>query len=501
MKFIRRLQRLGMPLACSAFLLAMGQPALAAGTTMKPMLRLGPQEQLADVAAGLDAPGYGLRTCQVGRSVGACYDPYQMRKAYQLDGFIARGYDGAGQTIVIVDAFQHPNLAAQVATFNSYYGLPPTQLTQVAPDGLTSFDPNDPVQVGWAEEISLDVEWAHAMAPGAKIVLVLAKTSADTDILSAIKYAVDYNLGNVISMSFGSNETCVDTATHAAYHQVFADATRKNITLFASSADQGAAQPSCDGNSWAKAVSSPAVDPLVTAVGGTELHAAGYCLTALGCDPSTNPAPGAYQSEIVWNEGPKYGDYAANFGNTGATGGGYSTIFDAPPYQQSVLRNVKQRAVPDVAYNAAVLHGVLTYLEIPGLPAGWYRFGGTSAGAPQWAALTAIANERAGRPLGFINAAVYQIGRNPNLYGSLFHDVTSGSNSAIEFDATNDALDITGYSAAAGWDAVTGLGSPAPGSLPDLLGRYTSAGDSAEAMNAVPRPNVHALQGNRYKPH
>ncbi|WP_427914093.1 S53 family peptidase [Ramlibacter sp. MMS24-I3-19] len=289
-----------------------------------------------------------------------------MRKAYELDGFIERGYDGAGQTIVIVDAFQHPNLHAQMDSFDSYYGLPAVQLSQVAPDGLTPFDPADPVMVGWAEEISLDVEWAHAMAPGAKIVLVLAKTSADSDMLSAIRYAVDNNLGNVISMSFGANENCVDAATHRAYHQVFAQATRKHMTLLASSADQGAALPSCDGNSWEKAVSSPANDPLVTAVGGTELRAAAFCLSSLGCDPATNPAPGTWQSEIVWNEGPKYGDFGEVFAATGATGGGYSSVFDAPKYQKASIRGLKQRAVPDVAYNAAVLHGVLVRLDIPG---------------------------------------------------------------------------------------------------------------------------------------
>jgi hypothetical protein len=115
-------------------------------------------------------PQYSLFSCQVGLSVGACYDPYQMRRAYQVDGLIAQAFDGTGQTIVIVDAFQNPNLVNQIAFFNAFYGLPPTALTQIAPDGLTPFDPSDANMVGWAEEISLDVEWAHAIAPGARIV-------------------------------------------------------------------------------------------------------------------------------------------------------------------------------------------------------------------------------------------------------------------------------------------------------------------------------------------
>jgi len=143
-----------------------------------------------------------------------------------------------------------------------------------APDGLTPFDPTSSDQVGWADEISLDVEWSHNIAPGAKIVLVLSKSDMDADLLSALKYAVDNNLGDVISMSFGEAETCVGIppgpALNAAYHAVFVEATQKGITLFASSGDQGAAQRTCDGSSWIKSSSSPASDPLVTAVGAAE---------------------------------------------------------------------------------------------------------------------------------------------------------------------------------------------------------------------------------------
>ena len=205
-------------------------------------------------------------------------------------------------------------MSRQLNTYIGFYGLPslnglggPTNpslgtFTQIAPDGLTPFDPGNGDMAGWAEEISLDVLWAHAIAPGANIMLVLAKSDADADILSATKYAVDHNLGDVISQSFGENESCVDPSILAQQHQVFAEATGKYITIFASSGDSGAAQPTCDGSSLVKAVSSPAVDPLVTAVGGTELHAAGYCLTVLGCDPNMNPAPGTYEGEIAWNE-------------------------------------------------------------------------------------------------------------------------------------------------------------------------------------------------------
>ena len=244
------------------------------GTVMRargvasPFLKAGPQA-IPAVATG---PTYGLFTCQVvGLSPNAtCYDPYQMRHAYNIDTLINAGFDGRGKTIVIVDAFQSPNIVQQLNFYNSFYGLPSLNglggaanpslgtFTQVAPDGLTPFVAGDANMTGWAEEISLDVLWAHAIAPGANIVLVLAKSNDDADILSATKYAVDHNLGDVISQSFGENESCMDPKLLAQQHQVFADATIKNITLFASSGDDGAAQPTCDGSSFVKAASTPA---------------------------------------------------------------------------------------------------------------------------------------------------------------------------------------------------------------------------------------------------
>ena len=132
----------------------------------------------------------------------------------------------------------------------------------------------------------------------------------------------------------------------------------------------------------------------------------------LGCDPSANPAPGTYLSEIAWNEGP-LGDFSDFVGDTEATGGGFSVIFGEPPYQKGTdgLHGGKQRAVPDVAYNAAIFHGVLTYLDIPGIAAGFYRFGGTSCGSPQWSAILAIMNQKAGGRLGFLNKAIYDTGK------------------------------------------------------------------------------------------
>lgn len=464
-------------------LVAVPGGATGAGSWASPFLKVGPQA----IPAAATGPNYSLFTCQiVGLSPGVtCYDPYQMRHAYNIDTLISAGLDGSGKTIVIVDAFQDPYLVGDLNDFNSFYSLPSLNglggppdsslgtFTQVAPDGLGPFD------IGWAEEITLDVEWAHAIAPGANITLVLAKSNSDVDILSATKYAVDNDLGDVISQSFGENESCMDPALLAEQHQVFADATMKGITIFASSGDSGAAQSNCDGTAAVQAVSSPASDPLVTAVGGTELDAARYCLTPLGCDPATSPVPGAHLGEVAWNE------FALGIG---ATGGGFSVVFDEPSYQKGTIHGGKQRGVPDVSYNAAVEHGVLVRLF-----GSWYLFGGTSAGTPQWAAILGIADQKAGYDLGFINKALYHIGQAKSHYSASFFDVTSGNNSAPG---------VQGFNAGTGWDPTTGLGSPSTDQLVDYLIQFTSAGDGVAAI-AGSKPHAHGKPSapGHMKPH
>jgi subtilase family serine protease len=456
-----------------------------------PQLLVGPKA----APAGAATPGFGLFTCQVGLAPFVCYDPYQMRTAYGVDQLIGAGFDGAGHTIVIIDAFQSPTLVDDLTSFTTFYGLPPANLVQIAPDGLTPFDPSDNNMIGWAGEITLDVEWSHAIAPRANIVLVLAKSNQDNDILSALKYAVDHNLGDVISMSFGENESCLDSTALNAWHDVFAQATQKSISLFASSGDQGAAQPTCDGASWAKAVSHPASDPLVSGVGGTELHAAGYCLSVLGCNPAASPPPGTYDSEIAWNE------FATD---SASTGGGFSVIFDAPPYQKSAVKS-KLRAVPDVAYNAAIFHGVLTVWTdtgVPGDPAFFFLFGGTSAGAPQWAGITAIANQVAGHRLGYLNSAFYRVRQTPPNYGASFHDVVVGDNSVVETDSGGNDVAVTGFDAGPAWDATTGIGSPKTEGLVSRLIGFVSPGDAVAAIaTSKPKPNAKPPVPGAMKPH
>jgi subtilase family serine protease len=459
----------------AAFVAALTVGTTSAATPNVHRMYVNPVMTPAPAANATSANGnYGLFRCQVGLSLGQCYDPYQVRKAYGVDSLIANGYDGTGKTIVIVDAFDDPYLQGDFNTFNSFYGLPAQTIAQYYPGGQV----NTPYDPGWSQEMQLDVDWSHAIAPGAKIVIVHGQSNSDSDLVAAVNYAVDHNLGDVISMSFGESDQCLGSALQGQWHQAFVNATKKGITLFASSGDQGASQPSCDGNSWIQSSSSPASDPLVTGVGGTELNAEDFsCLLTATC--GSVPPPGTWLSEVAWNEGPT-GDFSNVFGATEASGGGYSTVWSEPAYQQGTIHGGKQRAVPDVAYNGAILHGVLVFLPEFG---GTFRFGGTSCGSPQWAALTAIADQAAGHDYGFINSALYKIGQSSGSYASAFHDITSGNNNAVEFDSSSNEVDISGFNAGTGWDAVTGLGSPMAGGLLSQLAQQWAPGQATAAIN------------------
>ena len=384
---------------------------------------------------------YGCQTRPPGQV--ACYGPDQIRAAYGVQPLLDHGITGKGKTIVIIDAFSPPGIADDLHAFDADWGYPDPQLQIVAPQGATPFDPNDENQVGWYEEISLDVQWSHAVAPGAKIVLVEAKTNDDADILAATKWAVDHQVGDVISQSFGEDESCVDPKIDKAEHAVFQKATARGITLIASAGDEGSAQLTCDGSTYHQAASSPATDPLVLGIGGTHLLA--------------DQTSGAYQSESVWQESDTFG---------AAGGGGYSLNYKRPAYQNGFDRN-RGRGVPDVSYSAAIDGGVLVNLDT--LFGGTFIFGGTSAGSPQWAALTALADQFGRHRVGFINDALYAAAGNRHLYGALFHDITVGENSYTFEDDSNNVIHIPGFSATKGWDAASGLGTPQANNLVPYL--------------------------------
>jgi subtilase family serine protease len=390
--------------------------------------------------------------CQASNAPVRCYNPQQIRNAYNIQSVLDEGITGQGHTLVIIDGFQSPTIVDDLATFDAIFGLPNPKLNIIAPDGLTPFNPKDPTQVGWAGEITLDVEWSHVVAPDATIDLVLAKSGNDPDILSVTKFAVENNLGSVISQSFGEGEICADPNLLQAEHQVFKEAAAKHITLFASSGDQGAALPTCDGSSFFRSASTPASDPLVTGVGGTHLAA----------DPQT----GAYLGETAWND------------SFGASGGGFSVIYPRPNFQEDVVQR-KQRGVSDVAYNADVNGGVLVVWSSSGAGLNKvFTFGGTSAGSPQWAGIIALGNQLAGHRLGFLNKAIYRIGESAS-DTSAFHDIAVGNNTFIGSGANGKTVTIRGYNTRRGWDPVTGWGSPNVARLLPLLIDNDNASDGA----------------------
>ncbi|HET8600475.1 MAG TPA: S53 family peptidase [Segeticoccus sp.] len=404
---------------------------------MTPAIGVTPHYRLAGSAE--NAPAGTTFGCQTTQPAG-CYGPDQIRAAYGVNTLAARGLDGRGRTIVIVDAYSSPTIRQDLATFNELFGLPSADFRQVAPDGLTPFDQSDTNQVGWAGEITLDVEWSHAIAPKADLVLVLAKSNQDADILSATRYAVNHDLGDVISQSFGEAEQCMDPQLLKEQRNLFQQATRKHITLLASSGDEGSAQPTCDGSSFFKAASTPASDPDVTGVGGTRLFADGLT--------------GAYDSESVWNE-PEF---------EAAGGGGFSAVYGTPSYQKSM--HLPSRGVPDVADNAAIIGGVLAVWSTSGRGAGLvFRFGGTSAGSPQWAGLVALADQLGGRRIGMMNHKLYGLAHAQKRYAANLHDITMGDNTF------HGPVTISGFAAQRGWDAASGLGSPKADHLvPTLAG-------------------------------
>jgi subtilase family serine protease len=415
-----------------------------------------------------------------------------MTAAYNYGPLFDSGFNGTGKTIAVIDSFGSPTIASDLNVFNTAFGLPhmcgetgvtctagmPTfQILQVqgSPAPLPQPPNNGTGQedrFGWAVEVSLDVEWAHATAPGANIILVTTPTAETLGVqgyaqmMNAIQYVVDHHLADVISMSLGAGEGSFKNGTAALLQlrKAFVDAQANGVTVLASTGDNGSA------NILKEPVKNPALipypsvgwpasDPLVTAVGGTYLCTDPTATSGRTVDSTHPPAncqsnPGV--AEIGWIAG----------------GGGYSILFPRPDYQNSLPvgstfvgssvgapgPNSNMRGIPDVAYQASARTGPLVYLGAYG----WFSVGGTSCSAPQWAGLVAIADQISVTNLGFINPGLYKIGADPTRYAADFFDVTVGNNQLYST--------IPGYSASVGWDAVTGLGTPNAANLaPDLV--------------------------------
>jgi subtilase family serine protease len=366
--------------------------------------------------------------------------PSQIQNAYGFNSLQSSGVTGKGQTIVIVDACGDPTIASDLKTFDAQFNLPNPKLKILKIQGNPSSS-----CTGWADEVALDVEWAHVTAPGAAIDLIVTVNAGAAAMYAAWTYALRHNLGNQISNSWGGagcnvkpcNNTigegigpCTETNGTQGVNvaKILKTAQKKGVSVLVAAGD---------GAAWGLGTSNEEPVPGdcqgVLTIGGTHLAVT---------------STGAYLGESAWTEG----------------GGGYVTTPSEPSYQanQKIPDPYGTLAKPDVSADADPGSGVWIYLKGGG---GWLVIGGTSLATPLWSGFMADVNQmRAGNhfaPAGYINAFLYSsVYANKSLYASDFHDVTSGSN---------------GWSAGTGWDAATGLGSFIAPNLASTLGNTKSA--------------------------
>lgn len=335
------------------------------------------------------------------------YDPTEIRDAYGLNQVSATG---SGETIAIVDAYGSPTVQNDLSVFDSQFGLPAANLTVAYPNGTPR------ANSGWALETSLDVEWAHALAPGANILLVVAASASTSNLISAEDYATSHG-AQVVSNSWGGSEFSSESTDDIHFQHA-------GVVYVASAGDSGA------GVEW------PSASPDVVGVGGTSL-------TVSGSNGSYS-----YGGETAWS----------------SSGGGMSSYEATPPYQvpwQSVVGS--QRGTPDIAWDADPSTGVAVYdtTKYEG-QSGWWEVGGTSVGSPSWAALIALVDQGRSTPLSSYGSTGNILNDIYNLAGSTgstgyatdYHDITSGSN---------------GNPTLPGYDLVTGIGTPQANSLVPAL--------------------------------
>jgi hypothetical protein len=375
------------------------------------------------------------------------YTPAQIEKAYGIDNITFSGStvaaNGAGETIAIVDAYNDPTIANDLGVFDAQFGIAAANLKVENEHGGSSLPSTD---AGWAGEISLDVEWAHAIAPGAKILLVEATSDSLSNLLTAVDTARNTAGVSVVSMSWGGSEFFSYNASESSseladdFHFTTPSG-HEGITFVASAGDSG----SFSGVQW------PAASPNVLSVGGTSLY---------------TDASGNYQSESSWS----------------GTSGGYSLYESTPSYQDAV-NGTGARSVPDVSYVADPNTGVAVYDSTPETSdgttyVGWQEVGGTSAGAPQWAAIIAIANQgRAIEGKSSLDGVsqtlpiLYSV-YDTSSYNTDFNDVVdSGGGYHFPFGGFGDNGQAT-----VGYDTSTGLGTPKAAAIVDTL---TASGSSS----------------------
>jgi subtilase family serine protease len=432
----------------------------------------------------------------------ACYEPFQLQRAYDLAPLFSHGIEGQGQTIVIVDAFGSPSIASDLKTFDAAFGLPnPPSFRVITPEGpittnpsncTTTYHPTGPDlcsdYYGWTDETSLDVEWSHVMAPKANILLVETPMSETEgiygfpQIVAAENYVVDHHLGDVISQSFGANEqTFTSPSQIYSLRSAYINAAQHGVTVLAASGDQGSTDYYCDPSSGCanpndliccsstRAVDWPSSDPLVTGVGGTQL---------ILNDEGYRTAP-----DRVWD------DLSSTVGVTGpvytwgASGGGLSKVFSRPQFQDGVAGIVgHSRGTPDIAMSAAV-NGAVDFYDStdPSLAPGWSIVGGTSEASPEFSGIVALADQVAGHSLGYLNPALYAMAQShvpdgivPIFQGHntftfcLAADIQSDGSCA----SSSDLVTVPGFHANGYYNNATGWGTVNAALFVPALARY-----------------------------
>jgi subtilase family serine protease len=406
-----------------------------------------------------------------------CYDPAQIQAAYDEGPLFAKGVDGRGQTIVIVDSFGSPTIEHDLAGFDAQFHLPaPKSFRVIQPVGaVPAFTPRTTTMIGWAGETTLDVEWAHVVAPGASIVLVetpVSETEGEVgfpQIVAAENYVIQHHIGDIISQSFGANEATFSSPNVIlSLRSAFVAALAAHVTVVASTGDTGVSDfTTATGKIFSKTptVTWPASDPLVTAVGGTQL--------------SLNAAGHRTAPDQVWND--TYNPLANSFvfgtskPHPNASGGGFSSVFSRPSYQRGVAAVVAgRRGTPDIAMSAACSGLVDTYQSFPGpTPPGWYYVCGTSEATPLFAGIVALADQEAHHGLGLINPALYAM-RQAHEPGIV--PVTKGDNT-VSFDQSGAEHTVTGYDASPSYNLASGLGTvDAALFVPELVREVASVG-------------------------
>jgi subtilase family serine protease len=376
-----------------------------------------------------------------------CYQPAQLIKAYNLAPLHNAGITGAGKTIVIVDSFGSPTIANDLKVFDKTFGLPDPPSLTIRQDGgvVPPFDPTNSDMLGWADETTLDVEWSHVFAPGAKILLEetpIAETEGVQgfpEMMKAENFVIDHHLGDVISQSFGATEQTFPTKQSLLnLRSAYENAARHGVTVLASSGDDGATNAELNGSDLFPfpVVGWPSSDPLVTSVGGTMLD----------LDDSGNRlAP-----DVVWNDFDTVGG--------GAGGGGTSTIFGRPSFQNGVRRVVgRSRGVPDISLSAAVDGAVVLYFSFEPSNVGYHLVGGTSEASPEFAGIVAMADQVAHRSLGLLGNGLYRMAA---LRRAGVVDVTQGNNTFGPFtNSDGTTTTVQGFDAGPGYDLASGLGT------------------------------------------